>query len=133
MSAPVIVQQDASRSLESMLSGVNAALVRLQADFEKFRTETKYKVTMLEPWEGVTAAALPGAPWPLRLSGIPGGVRGCFLARAESMAVSDNGGATTSPVSLQAWSVDGGTLLIHYVTNLVAGNRYRLTFGVIHE
>jgi hypothetical protein len=109
---------------------LNSALITMQ-EWLSDATDGLLRLYPLPPVEVVVSSNSPGTlPWPLQLAQVAGAPLGATLIRIENLTTAGSAGVPTSAVSITSQHVEGGTVLIDFISGLTLNSRYRMVFGV---
>lgn len=123
----VVVSEGAFKEAPSLRRPLNDALKEIQGGL----TSTPTQTYQTPPFQVVVSSNTPGnAPWPLRISQVPGAVFGVLLLRAENL--SNPGVVPTAAQSVTQWDADGSTVRVGFVSGLTLNNTYNLSFGLLY-
>jgi hypothetical protein len=123
------IRKDKFKDCPDLQEPLNQALVNIQDDLAA-AVDGLVKLLVLPAVDLVVSSNTPGtSPWPLRLGPVAGSVMGIALLRVENLTTSGSNGVPTSAVSVTSMHVEGGQILVDFVSGLTLNARYRLRFG----
>ena len=76
---------------------------------------------------GVTPGA---APWPLKLAQLAGSPLGAVILRVQNLTDPGPSGIPTDAVAITSQRVDGGAVIVEFISGLTVDNTYRFQFGI---
>lgn len=110
---------------------LNSALVAMQDDISAAVDGVVLLRLQTQAVDVYVNSNAPGTqPWPLRLSNLAKAPLGAVILRVENLTNNGVAGVPTTAVGITTQKVDGGQVLIDFITGLTVGSRYRFHFGV---